>query len=489
MKKRLLSFTALSFLLIAFVLAFAPVVRAQGVDDKIQALESELARLKSEQMELKKEAVAAAAALPTFSWRPRSGVTWAAADRSWSITMFLQNQVHMYNFPDGNDFRGLPSGDLFARRFRPGITLCVMDCLYEWHQTWDIDTGDIGNNQNSGFYMNFSKINPWLPDIFVGDEDSITGYNQVVRSSTSSAQVEQSQDLLSDSAVSNLSRRNIGFGWLDKPLVLLPGSFNLAFEYRPGSGMTENVLSDTDRKEFAAILGSTPFSRSKNPWLQRLKMGISTTISSVDSRSAVQGDRLRIRTDERVGRLTLLDANNIGDGIHHNLQGGIEWGYAFYTVRAELGLSKYHSGDVNNPVAAGSSGFKNVQGGFWRIGNEFFLWSPKGLLTGGAYQPGTVQFGWGFERAAMHCGGSGLTAQDCLPGTGAVNNIRLLKRELDLWYYWNTFSRIGLFWNWWDADNLTQALQVATNCSSNLTVRTGKGCDWHSVNLSLQVYF
>src|SRR3990170_3808126 len=113
MKNRLVGFAALGFLLIAFVLAFAPVVRAQGVDDKIQALENELGRLKSEQMELKKEAVAAAAAMPDFSWRPRSGWTVTAADRSWSFTTFYQFHAMMYNHLDGNDRRGNSTGDLF----------------------------------------------------------------------------------------------------------------------------------------------------------------------------------------------------------------------------------------------------------------------------------------------------------------------------------------------------------------------------------------
>ena len=491
MKNRLLGFAALGFVLIAFVLALAPVVRAGGVDDKIQALENELGRLKSEQMELKKEAVAAAAALPTFSYRPRSGVTFEAADRSWMITTFLNFQTHMYNFTDGADEAGLSTGDLFTRRFRPGWTICVMNCLYEWHMTWDVDTGDEANNQNAGLYMRFSKINPWLPDIFVGDEDSITSYNQVARSSTSSAQVELASDLMSDSAVSNLSRRNIGFGWLNKPLG--QGVVNAALEYRVGAGITEGTVTDTDRKEFAAILGVRPFTRSKNPWLQRLRGGIAATFNTVDSRSAVAGDRLRLRSDERNGRLTLLDANNIGDGGHHNIQGGVEWGMGPYLTRVELGLSKYHSGRVNRPAATGSSGFKSVHGSYWRIGHELFLLSPKGLFTGGAYQPGTVQFGWGFERAQANCGGSGLTAQDCDPSNADYNNARLLKRELDLWYYWNTFSRIGLFWNWWDIDNTPRNQQANLNCASNTNVATGltagKGCDWHSVNLALQVYF
>src|SRR3990167_9282342 len=110
MKNKLLGFTAIG-LLLAFILAVAPAVRAEGVDDKISALESELSRLKSEQMELKKEAVAAAAAMPAFSYRPRSGWTVTAADRSWSFTTFYQFHAMMYNHLDGNDRRGNSTGD------------------------------------------------------------------------------------------------------------------------------------------------------------------------------------------------------------------------------------------------------------------------------------------------------------------------------------------------------------------------------------------
>lgn len=513
--KKLLSITALGSLLAALVLAAAP-AWAQNVDSRIQSLEDELTRLKSEQMELKKEATAAAAALPSFAYRPRSGVTIAAADRSWSITQALLFQVHMYNYPDGNDARGNPSGDLFDRRFRPYWTLCVSDCMYEWRVTLDFDTEDIGDVQNTGLHIRFSKVNPWLPDFSVTNADSSTSYNQVSRSSVSSAQMELATDLLSDSAVSNLSRRQMGLAWLNKPLG--QGNVNFALEYRPGSGIARNVLSDTDRKEFAGILGVRPFVRSKNPWLERLSLGIATTISSVDSRSTVAADRLRIRTDERGrGRLTLLDANNIGDGLHHNIQEGIEWGFGPYLIRVEGGVSKYRSGRGHaTPAVAGSitglpadpaspqaitaftapvaavagTTFRDVSGSYWRIGHELFLWSPKGLLTGGAYQPGSLQFGWGFQRAQMNCGErAGTSSADCYPGTGSVNNVRLLKRELDLWYYWNTFSRIGFFWNWWDADNVPRDTQITIGCSKNTNVSTGKGCDWHSTNLALQVNF
>ena len=73
MKKGFWGFGALGFMLTALLLAAVP-AWAQSVDDKIKALEQELGQLKSQQVELKKEATAAAAALPSFSYRPGNGV-------------------------------------------------------------------------------------------------------------------------------------------------------------------------------------------------------------------------------------------------------------------------------------------------------------------------------------------------------------------------------------------------------------------------------
>jgi hypothetical protein len=54
-------------LLLRAMLLIAVPAGAQSVDDKIKALEQELSSLKSQQMELKKEATAAAAALPVLA--------------------------------------------------------------------------------------------------------------------------------------------------------------------------------------------------------------------------------------------------------------------------------------------------------------------------------------------------------------------------------------------------------------------------------------
>jgi len=61
MQKRFWGLSAIAVFLLAATPAFA-----QSVDEKIKVLEQELTQLKEQQVELKKEATAAAAVLPTF---------------------------------------------------------------------------------------------------------------------------------------------------------------------------------------------------------------------------------------------------------------------------------------------------------------------------------------------------------------------------------------------------------------------------------------
>ncbi len=67
------------------------------VDSRIDAIQQELSQLKEQQIELKKEATAAAAAMPSFSYRPGNGMLIEAADKSWSFRHSFE--AHMrYNF-------------------------------------------------------------------------------------------------------------------------------------------------------------------------------------------------------------------------------------------------------------------------------------------------------------------------------------------------------------------------------------------------------
>ncbi|MGH2568631.1 MAG: hypothetical protein ACRDGA_09845, partial [Bacteroidota bacterium] len=154
MKNKLLSFATLSSLLVALVAWVAPV--SADVNQRINALEEELAQLKAEQqqvkteqMELRKEALAAEEKLPEFRYRPGRGLRIRAADRSWSWTFGLRTEVFMYNHPGGNPIitdgsiingtttqprrrtTGMHNGQFFLRRNRPSVTMCWDDCFYE----------------------------------------------------------------------------------------------------------------------------------------------------------------------------------------------------------------------------------------------------------------------------------------------------------------------------------------------------------------------
>src|SRR4029453_13466846 len=122
MKKRFVKLALLS----AVLFAAAP-VRAQNVDDKIKALENELTQLKEQQIELKKEATAAAAALPTFEYRPGNGLNIEEAGKSGGVRFTIETHFRM-NFESGRDQVGRTQGEVMGRRFRPGIIYCVNNC-------------------------------------------------------------------------------------------------------------------------------------------------------------------------------------------------------------------------------------------------------------------------------------------------------------------------------------------------------------------------
>ena len=131
-KKMWLASTLAAFLLTAGS------VQAQSVSDKIQTLEQELQQLKEQQIELKKEATAAAAAMPSFSYRPGNGLNIEAADKAWSIRFALESHFR-YNFESGRDQVGRSQGEMMGRRFRPTVIMCINNCLWEFESSLDLD--------------------------------------------------------------------------------------------------------------------------------------------------------------------------------------------------------------------------------------------------------------------------------------------------------------------------------------------------------------
>ncbi|MBI2183269.1 MAG: hypothetical protein HYU31_20995, partial [Deltaproteobacteria bacterium] len=299
MKKRVFSIMGLSFLLAAFALAVVP-AQAQNVEQKIQALEQELSQLKDQQIELKKEATAAAAALPSFSYRPSNGMLIEAADKSWSLRMALEGHMRIL-FESGRDQQGRTNGEIMGRRFRPEFYYCLNNCLYEIEAKLDLDGFGTGNAKNSVntagssilqrgvFHLHAEKINPYMPTVTFGMDISTSAAATISRQGSSAVGAQREYDILSRRAGPNTGRSGNGitFTWDNRSLssVGIPGRIG---RFQVGvatiSEGDDGLSSFKDRKSYTIYGGIYPFSQLKNKWINGLYFEVGAWFCNNDKR-------------------------------------------------------------------------------------------------------------------------------------------------------------------------------------------------------------
>ena len=479
---------------------------AGETEDRIRKLEAdqqanaeELARLKGEQMELKKEATAAAAALPEFTYRPGNGLLIQAADKSWAMRTWYELDIRMYNHLDGKPVirdpaggtrrsTGMTSGEFFGRRNRVYFSFCWDNCFYQFTQGLDMDTGDITNQQINEFNVHFEKLNPYLPELRSGLEVGMPN-GPWLKSTTSD--IKQERGMARDAgAFSVVGRhRGVGLQWANVPAG--PGDVLLYLAYGSARvGTSDNETADTDRKGVLGTVALRPFSQIKNKWISGLAFGLNWQATSISARAGLtespaansEDDRLRIRSEDRRGRVTLFDANNIGSGPYIFLFPGLRWNigpYAFFT--------NYSSAQVEGR----NDSFRGVRIKGLQFNNQLFVWSPKGFLTGSATTPGSVQIGVSFERAEGECGS---TSSGTCVGTsgsgGAVQRTVVLQNQWGIRYYIRPRMMVGLWLSRYDSSNTPEGTQVAVGCAENITAanagkRAGRSCDWLSLNTGI----
>src|SRR6188768_392124 len=220
----------LASMLAAFLLT-AGTVQAQSVSEKISVLEQELQQLEEQQIELKKEATAAAAAMPSFSYRPGNGVSIEAADKAWGLRFTLESHFRL-DFESGLDQQGRTNGQLYGRRFRPGVFYCLNNCLWEFEATLDLDgwgNGNGKNNQGTGVnsmlqrgavYFHGENISPWLPTVQFGMETQNAAGGSLARQGSGAIGAQAEYDLASRNNGFNTGRAGSGFelNWDDRSL-------------------------------------------------------------------------------------------------------------------------------------------------------------------------------------------------------------------------------------------------------------------------------
>jgi hypothetical protein len=493
----------------------ATFAEAQNVDEKIKALEQELTQLKEQQVELKKEATAAAAALPTFEYRPGNGLNIEAADKSWGLRFTVETYFR-YEFESGRDQVGRTQGELMGRRFRPGVLYCINNCLWEIEATLDLDGFGTGNGKNStntatGSILQRGAVNfhaedlhPWLPTVQFGMEVQNAHGGSLARAGSSATGAQAEYDLHTRNDGFNTGRAGQGMvlNWDDRSLsgIGIPGRIG---KFQVGmSSIAEGddgLSSFTDRKDFNVYGNIQPFSQLKNKWIRGLTFEYGSWFCNVDNRAQDNGcSRYRIQDHGDGGRQTLFDtgADSIGDGLHRAHGPGIVWNIGPYTLRA-MG-SFQQSAD-----RGGTRGKKSAHS--FLIGHDLFLWSPKGFLTGSATTTGSILVGTHFERVDMSVGCNGSSGIPCADvvasgGSSLLNQFhrnRIMLREWDLWYFIAPRMSMGINVLWYDAANLTanrnQAAHNLGICSSSKIAsggcRPGIGGDWVDVFLNWRYTF
>jgi hypothetical protein len=495
--KRLLSFSAIGSLLTAVLFLAVMPAWAEGVDDKIKSLEGELAQLKAQQIEMKKEATAAAEQLPTFSYRPGRGMTITAADKSWATSVSFRMNVHIYNHLDGrpnftsNSTRsaggtssnntGTTVFELFPRRTRFIANHCWANCFYEFEFSMDGESSPrTAQFRDQEIAFHFEQWNPWLPMFSVGLRRG-AGQTHISRSSSSDAKLEHHMVLTGFDWGGDGSHAGAGLAWED--IDIGPGEYSLFINWASSKQGTHQEFVNSDRKGVLLFAGAKPFSKTKSKWIEGFEVGF-----GYQGQSTNNGDTtIRVRNHERRGRLELFrlgtsgTSGNVGDGWGQVFIPGVRWRVGPYMIRAVWFKTEFEGRN---------DGLRGVTGSGWNISNQLFVWSPKGLLTGSSSTPHSLLIGWDFERGDMDCG----VGCDAAHFAGTFNSNTILNRELGVWYFIRRSFRVGAWWHWYEAKNTPVVTQVATGCKGDIVkANAGKGagreCDWHSLNLGIQYHW
>jgi hypothetical protein len=501
MKKGFWGFTALGFMLTAMLLAAVP-AGAQSVDDKIKALEQELGQLKSQQMELKKEATAAAAALPSFSYRPGNGVNIEAADKSWGIRFGIETNLRMM-FESGQDAVGRTNGEIMLRRWRPNIFYCIDNCLYEIEMAWDMDGFGTGNAKNSTntetssimqrgvVHFHLENLNPFLPTVDIGGDVSTS--LSLTRQGSSAVGAQLEYDLLTRGNGINTGRAGWGivFNWDDRSLsgIGIPGRIGRYQVSMASIGEgDDNLSSFTDRKDFNTYISLFPFSQLKNKWIQGFMFEFGAWFCNVDQRQTASNgcSRMRVQDNGDAARQTLFTTgdNSFGEGLYHMYVPGVTWEIGPYRLRAMGAFIQAEDGNRTPPPAGGQVALRGKKRAHnFLIGHDLYLWSPKGFLTGSANTPGSILVGTHFERNDLSC---------ATPRCGPINGGQFhrgtyIVREWDLWYFIAPRMSIGGGVMWYDASNLTTTVQK--NLGVNKNGRPGGGGNWTDGNINFRYQF
>ncbi len=459
-----------------------------------KAMEEELARvrgeqkeLKGEQIELTKEATAAAAALPNFRYRPGAGLLIEDTKGAWGIRFFLQHQYISSFFLDENRPKnGAVQGAIEPRRLRPRFNYFWDNGFHEFDFWVDINNagttrGGPWNAFKANYAAHFEQISPFLPTLWVGANPSFwMNGADINRSSFTGGRSEFSLLSQGNGIVLGTQTRGAVLDWNAVPLGPAVGRLHLgysifgadAFANLANSGNPSGELKN-DKKAFSWGVGIQPFARIKNPWIQGLELSFGGKLQGIPndrfSGYSIAAQQLRAQ------RIVLI-ATGPRDDFWEYYTPGLNWQIGPYTLRASGQFDNSHRDkDPSATVKVRGDDGSTIRGRGWRIEHELFLWSPKGgLLTGSPTQAGSIMISPLFDRVDVR-------APNAMVGCGGCQGAYAINSGIGLWYFTGMPLNFGLIWDHWRVNkaNADVALRIEKG-------ETGKHVDFNTLSFMMR---
>ncbi len=473
-------------------LAMSP-ASATEVEERIRALEEvqranaeELERLKGEQLELKKQATEAAAALPEFTYRPRRGLLIEAADKSWAMRTFARLHYRLNFFPDktGIAKNGFSQGDIALRRWRVGFNPSWQDGFYalDFEMTGSEDrTIEI---QHGEFEVHFEKLNPYLPQLKTGLRvSSFFSRHDTNWGSSTGGLFDRSMFNDGVGLGTGTQVNAAGLFWDDVPLG--PGVFLFQAVYSNNGliGVEDQQNPRSDNRAAHVAFNSQPFSRLNNKWLRGIDFGAGYQLDQLgDGEKGLLSQNpgetrnfFRVRTTER-RRLRLIEIRRDAGDQRHLVTPHFGWRVGPYWLRTSGG---YNKGEQVNG--------RGIEMWSWRVAHELFLWSPKGFLSGSVNTPGSVMFFTGFERDNVRAADNGL--RNCASvqvGTGATQSpcksAYAYNANVGFWYFINPGLSVGTEYGFYHVNKIGRG-------ADDIGKARGSDVDFHTLEFGLRVDF
>ncbi len=397
--KRALGFASALVFMGAMALVASP-VQAADVDTRIAALERELAQLKqSQEVANEERSLAAEMKAPSFKYAAGKGLTIAAADNKWSIkfTQRLQGYYTMW-LSNENPEAGYQNLEFRARRFRPTIDVTSQQGFYK--VTWLINhvggSSTSGNRSDgTGFggdgYINFDKLNPFLPSFGWGYSPSFKGNTQAGAFRT------EDSPLLDGLGIGGQQDGSFVLSWTKLPSMGIAKISHLQLAWGQDAQAEATQGQDGDSVGFA--LGLKPLAGAKGMG----GLSVSSLSYSVGYQahtgmgSSLEHARVRARTPNLANRPALIDikadANTEYDTKY--VSHGVGW-----SPMKWLSLSANYATYERDP-----GGGVDVEATDIRLAAQAWLWGPKSGMMGGSKTEGGISIAPLYSKATVEYAG------------------------------------------------------------------------------------